>query len=131
MESVMLRTILVFLLTLFSGSAQAEITDWLSQRDTERFIQSKLSAGKGYYPTAIECGQNRGKIYFRFVYSALDGPKPFYKWQWVHGEAHKLAELVSKIPLTQGRPELKYVIVAQDTYKMADGKLWGCAIAYR
>lgn len=126
------RMLMTLGVVLFTSSAHAATTDWLTERQLWSFIKTKMGSGEAakYCATAIECGEKSGKTYFRMTYQELNGVKPFHKWQWVHGEASKLTQLAAKIPL-KSRPELKYRIVHKNTFKAQNGTQMGCAIVYR
>lgn len=107
-------------------SAIAASSGWMNEGQLKFFVQSKLSKGKGFYPTTIDCKPGQ----YKFGYEKVPDPKPFHKWNYVHGNASALSSLVTQLKLSD-RPDLKYRIVSKAEYVDTKGIKMGCALAYR
>ena len=107
-------------------SANAASSGWLNDSQVKSFIQSRLSKGKGSYPTGIDCKPGQ----LKFAYEKVPDPKPFHKWNYVHGNASALPSLVAQLKLSD-RPDLKYRIVSKAEYVNSEGNKMGCALVYR
>ena len=122
---------LIFLVFLFTFAAvgthsYAADTGWMTKTQMDQFVRKNLSKGKGRYPTRIACRPGQ----FKMAYKKITGTKPFHKWNWVHGDADKIDNLVARLRRSD-RLDLKYRIVSRGQYKTASGKQKGCALAYR
>lgn len=83
-----------------------------------------------FYATAIDCKDDGKGPRFRVTYTALSGPKPFHRWNWVHAKSTDLAKAVSRLKVSDEK-HLKYRVVQKRSYVTAKGVEMTCAIAYR
>jgi hypothetical protein len=119
-------TSLVFL----STTAHAGSTRWMNAEQTMKYGPFRK---KQTYPTGVECreGRSRGKITVRFRTSPGDMQnKPFHKWNFVISKTAELDRTVAGLPLSD-HPELKYRVVASDSFTAKNGESITCAVVYR
>jgi hypothetical protein len=112
----------------------AAVTDWLSPKQINGVMRSWGGAMYGtppkFYATAIDCKDDGKGLRFRMTYTALSGPKPFHRWNWVHAKSADLAKAVSKLKVSDEK-HLRYRVVQKSSYVSPKGVEMTCAIAYR
>jgi hypothetical protein len=114
--------------------SSAAVTEWLSKKQINDVIRSWGGARYGsppkFYATAIDCKDEGKGPRFRVTYTALSGPKPFHRWNWLHAKSADLAKAVSKMKVSDEK-HLKYRLVQKSSYVSPKGVEMACAIAYR
>ncbi len=118
------------LATLTATGAGAATTNWM---DVAKARKYGPFLKKQVYPTSIECrrGSSPRKTLVRFRTSTADpANKPFHKWQFVVSETADLNRTIGKIRL-KDHPELKWRIVASNSYRTTNGADITCAVIYR
>ncbi|MDU8927144.1 hypothetical protein RXV86_07085 [Alisedimentitalea sp. MJ-SS2] len=126
----MQRLIGALVLMLVADPALADTqTKWMTEKQLHQHVAGQMSGGKAY-GVVIECSETRGKAVFRMTKRKFDGTPPFHRWQWVHGAASKLGDVIGALRL-KSRPELKYRIVQRHDYYDGKGRKMSCALLYR
>jgi hypothetical protein len=123
---IAVATSLVFL----STTAHAGTTGWMKSGQTMKYGPFRK---KQAYPTGVECreGRSRGTTMVRFRTSPADmQTKPFHKWNFVISKTAELKRTVAGLPLSD-HPELKYRVVASDSYTAKNGENMTCAVVFR
>jgi hypothetical protein len=112
----------------------AASTDWLSKKQIDEVIRSWGGAGYGtlpkFYATGVDCKDDGDGPRFKMTYTALSGPKPYHRWNWVFAKSSDITKAVARLKRSDQK-HLKYRVVQQSSFVSKNGTKMSCAIAYR